>query len=127
MQKSQERWMSVIVWVGLLFGAGYTSMTMMDIFNAILSTVVQSLGADGIKGIFAASNLDALFIILLAIGLIVLLYKAWDNLVSFTFEIFLPEDEEEEGLELASEVVRFLGFCWVAFFVIYLLLPVIFS
>ena len=126
MQKSQDRWMSVIMWVGLLFGAGYTSKIILDLFNPILNAVVSTLGPEGFKKIFSAENLGALFIFILAIALIVLIYMVWSKLVSFTFEIFLPEDEEEEGLVLASDVVRFLGFSWVAFFVIYLLLPIVF-
>ena len=126
MQKSQDRWMSVIMWVGLLLGAGYTSKTILDLFNPILNAVVSTLGPDGFKNIFGPGNLGALFIFILAIALIVLIYMVWSKLVSFTFEIFLPEGEEEEGFVLASDVVRFLGFSWVAFFVIYLLLPIVF-
>jgi hypothetical protein len=114
---------TVVIWVGLLAAALYTSNAMIGIFGQIIDAVFSTLGGD-IANLF--SNLRLLFATLLGIGLIVLLIMAWLNLVSYTYDvtdIIFEAEEEVEDSTYPAAVVRYLSFSWGLFFVLFFVLP----
>ena len=81
---SQKGWIAVIIWAALLAAAAYTSNATVNVFNAIIQTLFQTLAGD-ISNLF--SNYGVLFAVILAIGLVFLIVSAWLGLVSYTFEV----------------------------------------
>ena len=126
---SQKSWIAGMMWLGLLAATAYTSNATVNVFNAIIQTLFQTL-VNGIGDLF--SNYGVLFATLLSIGLVFLLVSAWLGLVSFTFEVgalvFGKEEEEEEesGLTtLPGQIARYLGFSWGLFYILFLILPMV--
>jgi len=123
--------MAVALWAGLLAATAYTSNATVNVFNAIIQTLFQTL-VNGIGDLF--SNYGVLFATLLSIGLVFLLLSAWLGLVSFTFEVgYLVfgkkeegEEDDEDGLStLPGQVARYLGFSWALFYILFLILPMV--
>ena len=115
----------VVIWVGLIAAAAYTSNAMIGIFGQIIEALFGTLAGD-----FAAlfTNYGVLFITILAIVLIFLLVSAWLNLVSYTFDITDVIFESEEVVEdstYPAAAVRYLAFSWGMFFVLFLILPMV--
>ncbi len=128
-KKSQKSWMAVVIWVALLAATAYTSNATVNVFNAIIQTLFQTL-VNGIGDLF--TNYGVLFATLLSIGLVFLLLSAWLGLVSYTFEIsslaFGKEEEEEEESDifaLPGQIARYLGFTWGLFYILFLILPMV--
>ena len=128
---TQKGWMAVALWAGLLAATAYTSNATVNVFNAIIQTLFQTL-VNGIGDLF--SNYGVLFATLLSIGLVFLLLSAWLGLVSFTFEVgYLVfgkkeegEEDDEDGLStLPGQVARYLGFSWALFYILFLILPMV--
>lgn len=129
---NQKSWMAVVIWVALLAATAYTSNATVNVFNAIIQTLFQTL-VNGIGDLF--TNYGVLFATLLSIGLVFLLVSAWLGVVSYTFEIgefvFRKEaddDDEEYDNDLFSlpgQVTRFLGFSWGLFYILFLILPMV--
>ncbi len=128
---SQKGWIAVVVWAGLLAATAYTSNATVNVFNAIIQTLFQTL-VNGIGDLF--TNYGVLFATLLSIGLVFLLLSAWLGLVTFTFEVGHlvfgkkeeGEEEEEDGLStLPGQVTRYLGFSWALFYILFLILPMV--
>jgi hypothetical protein len=129
---TQKGWMAVAIWAGLLATTAYTSNATVNVFNAIIQTLFQTL-VNGIGDLF--SNYGVLFATLLSIGLVFLLLSAWLGLVSFTFEVgYLvfgkkeegEEEDDEDGLStLPGQVARYLGFSWALFYILFLILPMV--
>ena len=130
---SQKGWMAVVIWAGLLAATAYTSNATINVFNAIIQALFSAL-TNGIADLF--SNYGVLFAVILGIVLIFLLISAWLGLVSFTFEVGemvfggeVDEDDEEEQAEVVTstigQTVRYLGFSWGLFFILFLILPVV--
>jgi hypothetical protein len=127
---TNKSWMAVAIWAALLGATAYTSNATVNVFNAIIQTLFQTL-VNGIGDLF--SNYGVLFATLLSIGLIFLLISAWLGLVSYTFEIgnFVfgkgDDDEEEEAdlFTLPGQVARYLGFSWGLFYILFLILPMV--
>ncbi|MBN2044915.1 MAG: hypothetical protein JW757_07855 [Anaerolineales bacterium] len=127
---NQKGWMAVVVWVALLGATAYTSNATVNVFNAIIQTLFQTL-VNGIGDLF--TNYGVLFATLLSIGLVFLLLSAWLGLVTYTFEIggFIfgkEEDEEEEDSDIFSlpgQIARYLGFSWGLFYILFLMLPMV--
>ena len=129
---SQKAWIAALMWAGLLAATAYTSNATVNVFNAIIQTLFQTL-VNGIGDLF--SNYGVLFATLLSIGLVFLLLSAWLGLVSFTFEVgalvFGNEEEEEEEIEdsdistLPGQIARYLGFSWGLFYILFLILPMV--
>ncbi|MGD2027385.1 MAG: hypothetical protein PVI99_06170 [Anaerolineales bacterium] len=130
---TQKGWMAVVIWAGLLAATAYTSNATVNVFNAIIQALFSAL-TNGIADLF--SNYGVLFAVILGIVLIFLLISAWLGLVSFTFEVGemvfgdeVDEDEEEEQAEVVTstigQTVRYLGFSWGLFFILFLILPVV--
>jgi len=126
---SQKGWMSVVIWVGLLAGTAYTSNATVNVFNAIIQALFQTLGGE-ISNLF--QNGGVLFATLLGIVLIFLLVSAWLGLVSYTFEVGElvfgsgSEDTEDSDLSaLPGQVARYLGFAWGLFYILFLILPMV--
>ncbi|NIW49337.1 MAG: hypothetical protein GWN30_32595 [Gammaproteobacteria bacterium] len=130
---NQKEWMSVVIWVGLLAGTAYTSNATVNVFNAIIQALFSTLQG-GISDLF--SNYGVLFAVILGIVLIFLIVSAWLGFVSYTFEVgsyvFGGSEDEEDEEEFVSEmsalpgqVVRYLGFSWGLFFILFLILPMV--
>ncbi|HAY85406.1 MAG TPA: hypothetical protein DCY42_10935 [Chloroflexi bacterium] len=126
---TQKGWMSVVIWLGLLGGTAYTSNATVNVFNAIIQALFQTL-TTGIADLF--QNYGVLFATLLGIVLIFLLVSAWLGLVSYTFEVgnlvFGDDDEEDEDSEMSAlpgQVARYLGFTWGLFYILFLILPMV--
>ena len=125
---SQKGWIAVVIWAGLLAVAAYTSNATVNVFNAIIQTLFQTLAGD-ISNLF--SNYGVLFAVILAIGLVFLVVSAWLGLVSFTFEVgafvFGDEEDEEEAdlTTLPGQIARYLGFSWGLFYILFLVLPMV--
>ncbi|MFN2146183.1 MAG: hypothetical protein ACK2T7_12590 [Anaerolineales bacterium] len=129
-KKSQKSWMAVVIWVALLAATAYTSNATVNVFNAIIQTLFQTL-VNGIGDLF--TNYGVLFATLLSIGLVFLLLSAWLGLVTYTFELgnlaFGKEEEEEEEeadiFTLPGQIARYLGFSWGLFYILFLILPMV--
>lgn len=125
---SQKGWIAVILWAGLLAAAAYTSNATVNVFNAIIQTLFQTLAGD-ISNLF--SNYGVLFAVILAIGLVFLVVSAWLGLVSYTFEVasfvFGDEEDGEEAdlMTFPGQVARYLGFSWGLFYILFLVLPMV--
>ena len=126
---TQKGWMAVVFWAALLGATTYTSNATVNVFNAIIQTLFQTL-VNGIGDLF--TNYGVLFATLLSIGLIFLLISAWLGLVSYTFEVgsfvFGKEDEDEEEADLFTlpgQIARYLGFSWGLFYILFLILPMV--
>lgn len=127
---TQKSWMAVVMWTGLLAATAYTSNATVNVFNAIIQALFQTL-VNGIGDLF--SNYGILFATLLSIGMVFLLVSAWLGLVSFSFEIgsmvFGKGDEEEEEesdlTTLPGQIARYLGFSWGLFYILFLILPMV--
>ena len=131
---SQKGWLAVMLWAGLLAVTAYTSNATVNVFNAIIQTLFQTL-VNGIGDLF--TNYGVLFATLLSIGLVFLLLSAWLGLVSFTFEVGhlvfgKQEEEEDEDDEdesdlttLPGQITRYLGFSWALFYILFLILPMV--
>lgn len=120
---TQKGWQNIVIWVGLLAAAAFTSNAMVQIFFQIIDALFQTLAGD-IGNLFA--NYGVLFATILGIALIFLIVMAWLSLVSYTFDItdivFEAEEEVEES-SYPSTVVRYLAFTWGLFFILFLTLP----
>ena len=121
--------MAVVFWAALLGATTYTSNATVNVFNAIIQTLFQTL-VNGIGDLF--TNYGVLFATLLSIGLIFLLISAWLGLVSYTFEVgsfvFGKEEEDEEEADLFTlpgQIARYLGFSWGLFYILFLILPMV--
>lgn len=127
---THKSWMAVVIWAALLGATAYTSNATVNVFNAIIQTLFQTL-VNGIGDLF--TNYGVLFATLLSIGLVFLLLSAWLGLVSYTFEIssFVfgkEEDDEDDDADLFSlpgQVARYLGFSWGLFYILFLILPMV--
>jgi hypothetical protein len=140
---SQDKWLAVTIWLGLLVGVGFTSNALMSVFGGIIQTVFQLVQGE-MSGLF--SNYGALFLAILALVLIFLIFNAWRNMVSLTYELVLAfsgsldgpvfmnlldfaKDKENETVDvpkgsLPSAVVRDLAFLWGLFFISFFVLPI---
>jgi hypothetical protein len=128
-KKTEKSWMAVVIWVALLAATAYTSNATVNVFNAIIQTLFQTL-VNGIGDLF--TNYGVLFATLLSIGLVFLLLSAWLGVVSYTFEVgalaFGKEEEEEEESDifaLPGQIARYLGFSWGLFYILFLILPMV--
>jgi hypothetical protein len=127
---TQKSWMAVVIWAALLGATAYTSNATVNVFNAIIQTLFQTL-VNGIGDLF--TNYGVLFATLLSIGLIFLLLSAWLGLVSYTFEIgsfvFGKEEDDEDNdadlFSLPGQIARYLGFSWGLFYILFLILPMV--
>ena len=127
---TQKSWMAVVIWAALLGTTAYTSNATVNVFNAIIQTLFQTL-VNGIGDLF--TNYGVLFATLLSIGLIFLLLSAWLGLVTYTFEIsgfiFGKEDDDEDDdvdlFSLPGQIARYLGFTWGLFYILFLILPMV--
>ena len=127
---SQKAWIAALMWAGLLAATAYTSNATVNVFNAIIQTLFQTL-VNGIGDLF--SNYGVLFATLLSIGLVFLLLSAWLGLVSFTFEVGAmvfgkeeeDEDEDSDLTTLPGQIARYLGFSWGLFYILFLILPMV--
>jgi hypothetical protein len=139
---SQDKWVGVTVWLGLFAGLVFTSNALKDVFSGVISTIYQMVGGD-VSALF--TNFSALFLAILSLVLIFLIFNAWRNLVSLTFELVLTFSGQVEGLlflnlvdfaqgkeddetdipksSLPSAVMRDLAFSWGLFFITYFVLP----
>ena len=143
---SQDMWVAVVVWFGLLVAALYTSNSIVGVFGDLVNFIINVVGGTG-ESVFKAlsSNYGALFLTLLALALIFLIFNAWRHLVTLTFELvfaFAGEldeplfrgllDFEETGEEgsaeairsLPSVVLRDLAISWALFYLFFLALPI---
>lgn len=140
---SQDKWLAVTIWIGLLVGVGFTSNALMGVFGSIIQTIFQMVQGE-MKALF--SNYGALFLAILALIMIFLVFNAWRNMVSLTYELVLAfsgsldgslfmnlldfskgkDDEEAEvpKSSLPSAVVRDMAFLWGLFFVSFFVLPI---
>jgi hypothetical protein len=148
-KSSQDKWVAVVIWFGLLVAALYTSNSIVGVFGEIVNYLFNIVGGTG-ESVFKAlsSNYGALFLILLVLALIFLIFNAWRNLVTLTFELVfafsgeLDEplfkgllDFEETGEEgsgeairsLPSVVLRDLAISWALFYLIFFVLPIVTS
>ena len=141
---SQDKWLGVTIWIGLLVGVGFTSNALMNIFGAVIQTVLQVAQGD-ISLLFAKENIVSLLLVILQLIMIFLIFNAWRNMVSLTYELVLAfsgsldeslfmnlldfaKDREDETIEvpkssLPSAVVRDLAFLWGFFFISFFILP----
>ena len=139
---SQEKWIGVTIWLGLFLGLAFTSKSLIDVFQGIIQTIYQMVGGD-VTALF--TNFPALFLTILSLVLIFLIFNAWRNMVSLTFELVLTFSGHVEGLlflnlvdfaqskeddevdipksSLPSAVMRDLAFSWGLFFITYFVLP----
>jgi hypothetical protein len=123
-------------------GTAFTSNALTDVFSGIISTIYQMIGGD-VSELFR--NFGALFLAILSLVLIFLIFNAWRNMVSLTFELVLAFSDQVEGLlflnlvdfaqgkeedeldipksSLPSAVMRDLAFTWGLFFITYFVLP----
>ncbi len=142
---SQDKWVAVVVWFGLLVAALYTSNSIVGVFGDLVNFIISVVGGTG-ESLFKAlsSNYGALFLILLAVMLIFLIFNAWRNLVTLTFELviafageldeplfkgLLDFEETGEGSgeakrSLPSVVLRDLAISWALFYLFFLALPI---
>ncbi len=140
---STDKWLAVTIWIGLLVGVGFTSNALMGVFGSIIQTIFQMVQGE-MSALF--SNYGALFLAILALILIFLIFNAWRNMVSLTYELILAfsgsldgplfmnlldfaptkDDEEVETprSSLPSVVVRDLAFLWGLFFISFFVLPI---
>ncbi|MEN8242723.1 MAG: hypothetical protein ABFS17_12425 [Chloroflexota bacterium] len=115
----------VIVWVGLIAAAAYTSNAMIGIFGQIVEALFSTLAGD-FSALF--SNYGVLFTTILGIGLIFLIVSAWLNIVSYTFDItdvIFEVEEDVEDSTYPAAAVRYMAFTWGLFFVLFLILPMV--
>jgi hypothetical protein len=123
---SQKGWQTVVIWLGLLAAAAFTSEALYEAFYQIVSTLFGTIVGD-VGALF--QNYGVLFATILAIALIFLIVSAWLNLVSFTFDIidivFEAEEEVEDSVYPAN-VVRYLAFSWGLYFILFLILPFVY-
>jgi hypothetical protein len=141
---SQDKWLGVIVWLGLFVGVVFTSNALMNVFSGIINAIFQMIGGE-VSALF--TNPGALFLVILSIALIFLVFNAWRNLVSLTFELVLSFSGQIEGVlflnlvdfskgkeddevdipksSLPSAVMRDLAFSWGLFFITFLILPML--
>ena len=135
---TQKGWMSVILWLGLLVGTGFTSAVTLGLSVFPINIGVFSLLFQYFGNFTALDALlkdySALFILFLGLILIFLLISAWLYLVSFTFEVsnlvFGDDDEEDDdedsGLfSLPGQITRYLGFAWGIIFIFFLIIPLV--
>jgi hypothetical protein len=137
---SQDKWLAVTIWIGLLVGVGFTSNALMNVFGGIIQTVFQLVQGD-VSTLFKEPK--AILLTVLALVLIFLIFNAWRNMVSLTYELVLSfsgsldgplfmnlldfAEAKDEGVDtprssLPSAVVRDLAFLWGLFFISFLLL-----
>jgi hypothetical protein len=140
----QDKWLGVVVWLGLFVGLVFTSNALMNVFSGIINAIFQMIGGD-VTALFTSPG--ALFLVILSLALIFLIFNAWRNMVSLTFELVLTFSGQVEGLlflnlvdfakgkeedemdipksSLPSAVMRDLAFSWGLFFITFLILPMI--
>lgn len=145
---SQDMWVAVVVWFGLLVAALYTSNSIVGVFGDLVNFIFSVVGGTGetvLKALFSPP-FGPLFLALLALMLIFLIFNAWRNLVTLTFELVfafsgeLDEplfkvllDFEETGEEgsveakrsLPSVVLRDLAISWALFYLFFFVLPIV--
>jgi hypothetical protein len=138
---SQDKWLGVSIWLGLFGGTVFTSNALMNVFSGIINAIFQMVLGD-FTALF--TNYGALFLVILSLALIFLIFNAWRNLVSLTFELVLAFSGQVEGLlfsnlldyakgkddvadiprsSLPSAVMRDLAFSWGLFFISFFILP----
>lgn len=141
---TQDKWLGLIVWLGLFGGLVFTSNALMNVFNGIINAFFQMVGSDS-SGMF--TNPRVLALLFLSLVLIFLIFNAWRNMVSMTLELVMAfsgqiegllflnlvdfaKDREDDGTDipkgsLPSAVMRDLAFSWGLFFITFLFLPVL--
>jgi hypothetical protein len=141
---SQDKWLGVTIWFGLLVGAGFTSNALMNVFSGMINAIFQMVQGS-LTVLF--TNYSALFLAILSLALIFLIFNAWRNLVSLTFELVLAfsgqldgplflnlldfakaKSDEEADIpksSLPSAVMRDLAFSWGLFFISFFILPLL--
>ena len=143
---TQDKWLGVVIWLGLFVGTVFTSNSLMNVFSGIINAIFQMVGGD-IAALF--TNPGAIFLVILSLALIFLIFNAWRNMVSLTFELVLAFSGQVEGLlflnlvdftqskeeeddetdipksSLPSAVMRDLAFSWGLFFITFLVLPLL--
>ena len=143
---TQDKWLGVVIWLGLFVGTVFTSNALMNVFSGIINAIFQMVGGD-IAALF--TNPGAIFLVILSLALIFLIFNAWRNMVSLTFELVLAFSGQVEGLlflnlvdftqskeeeddetdipksSLPSAVMRDLAFSWGLFFITFLVLPLL--
>lgn len=147
---SQDKWVAIVFWFGLLVAALYTSNSIVGVFGEIVNFIFGSVGGTGesvLKTLFSPPY-GALFLALLAVALIFLIFNAWRNLVTLTFELVFAfsgeldeplfkglldfEETDEEGpaearRSLPSVVLRDLAISWALFYLVFFALPIVTS
>ena len=147
---SQDKWVAIVFWFGLLVAALYTSNSIVGVFGEIVNFIFGVVGGAGesvLKALFSPPY-GALFLALLALALIFLIFNAWRNLVTLTFELvfafsgeldeplfkgLLDFAETDEGgsaeatRSLPSVVLRDLAISWALFYLVFFVLPIVTS
>ena len=125
---SKKGWMAVVIWVGLIAAAAFSSNAFAEYFNLNLQILYSTL-VNGISDLF--TNYGMLFATILAIVLIFLVVSAWLDLVSYTFAVGQivfgseeeAEEEEDDAARLPGSVARYLAFSWGLYLIMYLIYP----
>lgn len=138
---SQDKWLGVTIWLGLFVGTVFTSNALLNVFGGIINAIFQMVLGD-FTALF--TNYGALFLVILSLALIFLVFNAWRNMVSLTFELVLAFSGQVDGRlfsnlldfargkedetdipksSLPSAVMRDLAFSWGLFFISFFILP----